>query len=559
MKTILKLSFIISGLFFFLNGFAQNDEAVFKQVISKDSAAVNALALYPVNVRNTIFEACTHPEVLIRMDALQQETREQFKSLLSLHSKEEQQKIWDITRYPGLVNQLADEGKKTKAKLTKIMETFPSEIRETALEYGRSHHDVFVKINELNKSSDYAFEELIKTYPRNAQYAFRELVKYPELISILNSNMQMAVLVGDIYKRNPNLIKRKLDSLNTVLAEQNAKDLKDWQEGLEKNPKAKKEFEESAREYARSQGYHDDDLVVHDTKVVVEYVTYPYPYWYGYPWWWDYAYWYPYPYWYDWGFYYGPFGMVYIGFPSWYFMHWHFFYNPHHYYYPYFSDYCINHYYGHRSSFNDPNKCVSEWVKTNERNLPEHFLDNDSKRPERLKEFGKFEMDYSQHTAAYPGKNISRNDFLKENKSEYKNMSGVFNEEHRNIKQEYRDVKVEEPREIKKEQRDIDYDYWEMKQDRPKYDRYVEPDRRIQRDYPLWQQQKPTIRFPQQAPDFQQIPQQNRKSEIRPQTNPRIYKGPGGKKYSGTNPDFFEDFNRMNEAQKYHRNSWDKK
>lgn len=527
----IKFFAFASTLFIFINCFSQNDAAVLNQTFAKDSS-VNALALYPKNVRDQILEVCSHPDALVRMETIQKDSKEQFKNILAKYDKTEQQKIWDITRYPGLVDSLVRGGKKSKEQINELLKSYPSEIHETTLKYGRSYFDALSQINSLNKKTDSDFESAIKEYPQQTQNALREIVKYPDIVSILGENMHTTVLVGDLYKRNPEDVRRKLDSLNIALSKQNAKELEDWKNGLEKNPEAKKEYEESAKEYAKQQGYSSGDLEVRDPEVVVNYVVYPYPYWYGSPWWWDYPHWYPYPYWYDWGFYYGPYGMTFIGFPSWYFTTWYFSYYPHHYHYNHFSDYCVGHYYGHHNSVSGVHAGVGQWVHKTEPNLPGNFFASDMKRPDRIKELGKFEMDYAK-----TGATISRDNFLHSNAASYPSISPVLNEKPRPALQQ-------------------------MPAPRPN-------------EHQAQPQHAPPATLPRQNPVPRPMPQGPRPPAPRPPTprpqapipqphimpgTPRpgkIGRGPLGENTFEDEPFLTKDgFMQMNEAQCYHRYCW---
>lgn len=417
------------GLFFFRSVIhGQDASQLAGELMKVDSAAITALALYPGNVRKNILEVCTYPQSLVRIESLQKSTSESFRKALENYSREDQQKAWNLARYPELASKLALKGKGTNEELEKVVSEYPEEIRQTAREFVKTHHDLLRKMEALNVSSIQAFEAVIIEYPEPVKNSLRELVKYPELINILTGNMKMSVLVGDIYRRQPKMIMDKLDSISIGHAAQNAKDLEEWKAGLEKNPEAKKEMEQASKEFAKEQGYTEDDLAVKSEAVVVNYVIHPYPYWYGYPWWYDYPYWYPYPYWYDWGFYYGPYGIVYIGFPSPFFSFWYFHHPPHHYRYNHFSDYCVKHYYGPRRAVTGFHQEVSHWVRSAERHVPKDFFMEHDKRPEKIKEFGKFEMEYEKAVKGDPGRNITRDNFIQANAASFPYISPVLNE-----------------------------------------------------------------------------------------------------------------------------------
>ena len=236
-----------------------------------------------------------------------------------------------------------------------------------------------------------------------------------------------------------------LDSIKIKQDIQIEKEKKEWKEGLEKNPEAEKEMEQVAREYINKEtniDLNDDDVYSNSTSNKnVDIITTnapllnatisPYPYWFGYPYWYEYPYWYPYPYWYNFGFYWGASGIVYVGLPSPYFMNWYFFNPHHHFYYSNFSDYCIGHHYNHyepRFQRTDFNSEIHRWEKANEPNLPKGYLNSDVNRPNRIKELGRFEMNYQSNTKSIFGRNITRSEFLQNNSNYYPQLNPVINQ-----------------------------------------------------------------------------------------------------------------------------------
>lgn len=422
MKNVQKI-IALAFLLFPVNHINAQRKSVFpERLLKEDSATVAAIAVYPESVRKNILEACLYPEALIKIEILQENTSASFKSALQDYSKETQIKIWDIARYPGLLTAMTQGGKKSKEELKKIASSYPSEVSETIMESGRKDFELLVKVNQLNKKSEDAFEELMKDYPAAARPAFQEIVKYPEAIKVLTSGMRVTVLLGDAYKKDAEAVRSTLDSLSIVYARQNAKNLEDWKNGLEKNPEAKKEMEKAAEKFAKDEGYDEDELVINDPEIVINYVYYPYSYWMGYPWWYEYPYWYPYPYWYDWGFYWTSHGIVYIGLPSYYYTWWYFNHYHHHYYYYHFTDYCVNYHYGHRNSITGFNREVSRWITVNENKLPQNYFSEAKGRPERIKELGRFDIEYSESGGKIEGKGVSRDEYLQANADRYPQM-----------------------------------------------------------------------------------------------------------------------------------------
>ncbi len=69
-----------------------------------DSSAIYALVLYPENLRLSIFESCKYPEAIVRITGLQQKTSNAFVELIGNYSRQEQEDLWDLTRYPDPVS-----------------------------------------------------------------------------------------------------------------------------------------------------------------------------------------------------------------------------------------------------------------------------------------------------------------------------------------------------------------------------------------------------------------------------------------------------------------------
>lgn len=425
-NTVMKKNLIaLSFMFLCATGIAQSTQDELAQLMRDDSVDVNTIALYPQNVREIIFQVSTHPEGVVKLADMQKKSNESFRNLIVSYSKEEQQKIWNLTRYNKLFEELAaTKGK--KKRVNDVLNNYPAEIRDDAYNYAVNHHELIVAIDKTNKDFDNSFIAIVANYPPDDQSAFRRLLSTPEAFSLLNRNMHLTVHLGDIYKSNPVLIHQQFDLLATVAAEQNAREKETWKKEVEQNPEAEKELKQSAEEYAKDNGYNEKDYKDTDPLIVERYVYVPYPYWCGYPWWYEYDYWYPYPYWYHWGFYYWHGSIFWFGPPSWYFVHWHF---HHHYFHHHFHDYphltnvYINHYYyGPRGSSSNNRAEVNKWMKQNESALPRDFEKNTEKRIERIREFGKMEMDRENFNKANPERNISREEFMKQRSEEYPNL-----------------------------------------------------------------------------------------------------------------------------------------
>jgi len=430
--------------------FSQSEMAWLNNMSAEDSAAINALVLYPDSIRLSIFEACKYPEVIVRMAVLQRTTSSQFTNLVSSYSKKEQENFWNLTRYPGLIDALVTARSESKNQISTILNDYPAEIHDVALEYAQNYSGVLHNINDLDKKSEQDFKNIIADYPAAAKDAFNDLVDLPEVLSILNDHMQMTVLVGDMYKRNPQRLIQIADSLNLVLAKKNAEDLAAWKNAIESDSSARNDLKNAALDYAQQNCDYDQTTCTQPmtTAYVSDYVCYPYPYWFGYPYWYPYYYWYPYPYWFDWGFYLDPFGgFVWIGLPSYYFTYWYYYYPYNYYHYPYLCNTYVNYYYGPRGSVSSNTNVVRNWVAENKNYLPSGFMTaSTDNRINAIKQVGQFEADYQTMKDATPKKAITRDEYLYKNQKEYPALTAPSKQEASNKSLQQQNVpEVKEP------------------------------------------------------------------------------------------------------------------
>jgi hypothetical protein len=403
-----------------------NGRTLLKQVIKENQEAVDAIAMYPTETRKIIFEATEYPEVIAKLNAMQKNSQDAFEKLISSLSKEEQEKIWNLTRYDGLISDLAANYKKSEDEINNILANYPEEIHKTALEERKNNYDLLVQIDKMNNSYNSDFELLLSSYPPEAIDAFREIIKMPEVLDILFDHMQYTVVVGDYYKKNPERVLHKTDSLNLVLTQKNKQEADDWKQSMNDNPQAQEEYTEAAQEYAQDNGYQPEDYNAPLTQDVTDYDTYPYNWWFGYPSWYPYDYWNPYPYWYDWGFYYGPGRhVVFFGLPSEYFMDWFFYYPEHCSRYAELSNHYYNYYDRHRESrnFNSISHSVNDWRNRNKDIVTADWDKDNSNRIQRFKEYGKMEMDRTKYNAKNPKKPIEQTEYLQKQKRKYPLLS----------------------------------------------------------------------------------------------------------------------------------------
>jgi hypothetical protein len=383
--------------------------AVLDDVDEDDREAVEALALYPEDVRENALRAATEPGTLERLQALQTDSQDQFRDLLDPFSQDDQEQLFELSRYPDLIEEIAQGGPKGRAELERIAARYPEDVREAAVRQGSDRHRVVSRMNGLLQDFDARFDGLVDDLSPADRDAFRSLLGTPELLSLLSEHMSMTVVLGEAYGDDPAGTKAELAALNLEVARRNAQEADDWKKDVDADPDLRRDYENAARDYERDTGYS----AYQGPRTVVNVSFNPYPYWFGYPWWYPVAYdyydpwywWYPRRSWGHCGYHYGPRISFYGGpiwrpwYPTYHFTSWYFSFGHHHARYPYFSDHFVSYYdrplhvtnIHNYHYYNVRRRTVRKFVHHTDRVMPAKFFagKNRKERAERFREYGK--------------------------------------------------------------------------------------------------------------------------------------------------------------------------
>jgi uncharacterized membrane protein YgcG len=358
MKSLLFIFLLVfsSGIF------SQSDDAIFNNLVSKDSSSVPVLFSYPDTVRRAIFVASMYPQSFVRLNEIQTASSASLKKTLSNYSRSQQKQLWELTRYTNLISLLINNKDKSDDDLNKLLEKYPDKIKKSAIYFLKKKYSTLVEMETIHKEFETKYKDMLLDFPDAVKTAFNMLLNFPDLVTLLSKDMGTTIALGDLYKRNPKLIKRKGDSLNFVITKENGTEYDDWKTGIANDTTLQKELKHVSKKYAEDM--EEDDVYAdpstnrsQNTIINVE----PYPYWAGYPNWYGNNYWYPYPWWYNLGFY-APLNgsIMFYGMPTYQFGWW-YYNNPRHYnYYPNTSHYFNQHYEGHRNSNSGFNRSVHE-------------------------------------------------------------------------------------------------------------------------------------------------------------------------------------------------------
>jgi len=326
MKTLVKslntkaLGSATIGLFL---AFAASGQGIQDSLQRDDDNIVSSIAPYSSDVRDAILDVSQYPQKLVKIERMQARTSQSFQDLVEKYPRDVQEKLYDLSRYSELLNQLTDTGNaKSNDEVNSILASYPKEVANTVRDLYPSHFSDLKLMNKSYKQSDETLSSILDKLPSQTQDDFKKIIGMPDVMNILTDRIDLTVSLGEAYKNNPEGVRQNLATLNSQVTTQNAKDLDDYKQQVAKDPALQDEMKKSSQEFANNYSETDDG---NPPVVNNYYTTNPYPYWFGYPYWYPSPVWYPRPLYYHTGFYLGAGGnMVVVGLPSYAYSNWFF-------------------------------------------------------------------------------------------------------------------------------------------------------------------------------------------------------------------------------------------
>jgi hypothetical protein len=370
MKTILKsrilLLAIVSLQSFFVRAQSYQDS-----LKKDDDDIISSIAPYPEDVRNAILNVSQYTQKLVKVERIQARSSQSFQDLVADYPRDEQEKFYELSRYPDLVHQLATSSHSTFDQVKPMLDHYPKELESTVRFLFPSRLKEIKSMDKTYQASQDGFDKIIESLPTDVQADFKKIIGMPDVMNLLTEHIDLVVSLGEAYKNDPQGTRQKLNDVSTQVASQNQADLDEYKKKVESDPQMQEEMKKSSQEFADSysanndssyntqlqqsqQGQPQNQPAVVNNYYYGGYNYNPYPYWFGYPYWYSYPIWYPMPLYYYTGFYIGPMGNVVImGLPSRYYSNWFFNFGYHR--YPRYYGFCNTYYNTHRTIINRVN------------------------------------------------------------------------------------------------------------------------------------------------------------------------------------------------------------
>ena len=295
----LRSAFFFAAAFLLLGpgnslALVEGDVPLGKSLPKAEREALDTLALADERMRDAVLEAALHPLSVDNIAIVQRESSEAFRERLAGASRTRQKEIWELVRYPDLVDALVLGGRPSSGAMDQILEPYPDDIRAIARTVVADDFNLLNDVAHMRTEAERETANVIASLPVSAQGNFEALIERPDLMSALAENPGLVQHLGALYRDDPFATREQFDRYHDDLTAEREQELAEWREAIEEDPDAQAELIESAEEFAQEEGYESP----RNSRVVIERRTvhvyhHPYPYWFGTPYWHGGVTWYP--------------------------------------------------------------------------------------------------------------------------------------------------------------------------------------------------------------------------------------------------------------------------
>ena len=414
-------------LFFFAKpGFGDFEKGRVVQLLAEDSSSMQILASYPDDVKLSVLRIAKNTRALNALNDLQLQTSGRFRDLLAGYPQPEQEKIWNLVSRDGFLDTAISCGLRANKDCGNSMQMVPAKNRSTGQFYTLTRYDLLLNINHIKKDFQRDLGDILNPLPDSVRVSFRQLILHPELLNLMHGDILFTERLGALDPKEYGYLYQQLALLNAEGIRKKSICLSDWKKRVDNNPVVLSELLSEINDYKTNQR-DTSDWVPLDSGEGKRGIYVPYAYWCGYPWWRDYCPWYNYPYWFRCGFYAGNDGIRCTGLPVAQFLKWHFHEAVHFYRYPFFTDLCIEYYDTLPGTLEtDGHLLVSQWINDHQKYFSDDFVVNRKERPVRLKEYGKFILDFNELVNRGIEEDGHEDEFLSEHIADYPHLRSVL-------------------------------------------------------------------------------------------------------------------------------------
>ncbi len=289
----------------------------------EEDEALTTLALADESLRDAILDASLHPNALASLAAIQERSSTAFRKRLEGESRGTQQDVWELSRYPELIDAIVLGGRPTRGAIDHLVEGYPERIQEIARGLALHHFSLVSDIATIREEAERENRITLTTLPLSTQASFEALIERPDLLSAMLREPEVTERIANLVRDDAWNARTILDREHELASARRERELDEWRDTIENDPEAERELRDSAERFAEDEGYDDPDYYAERRTEVHHYYHHPYPWWFGPPHWRVGWHWYPHHT--HWGFHVSlGGGLVIHSLPSPVFSYWHY-------------------------------------------------------------------------------------------------------------------------------------------------------------------------------------------------------------------------------------------
>ncbi|MDP6978611.1 MAG: hypothetical protein QF570_08410 [Myxococcota bacterium] len=258
-----------------------------------ESEALDTLVLADASLRDAILDASLHPDVLSTVAGIQEESSAAFRRRLDAESRTTQKDVWELSRYPELVDEIVLGGRPTRGAIDEIVAPYPERIREIARGLALHHFAVVRDTAQIREVAERESRRALQRLPLTAQASFEALFERPDLLAAMVREPRVVERVASLAREDTWNARSVLDREHELRSAAREHEIEDWRETIENDPEAEVELRDSAERFAEEEGYDDPGGTTTERVEVHHYYHHPYPWWFGPPHWRVGLHWYP--------------------------------------------------------------------------------------------------------------------------------------------------------------------------------------------------------------------------------------------------------------------------
>lgn len=265
------------------------------------SAAARAISVYPADIRQATQTTLNYPSTLVQLGQIQAKSSGNFKKLSASLSPELQKKLWQVIRYPRLLQDLVDLG--PNGDSSSLISNYPKEVQVAAKELLKNNFDLLRQTSQVGNQAQDQFRSALQSLPAPAQSAFQSVAGHSEIFHVLNQALGLSKTDPASFKKNPQALTQEAQKLSALIASAPpSTPQKNIQAQSGDNPQALSTLSQADKSF-KAQNDYELDQDPHPKGARVANIGYTpdsslfvpigwaYPFWFGWP---D---WDPFPFW----------------------------------------------------------------------------------------------------------------------------------------------------------------------------------------------------------------------------------------------------------------------